>query len=182
MAHRQPLLDALSAYGQRFPDEADVVARFQEFVTAHDRCFDNDLWVGHVTGSAWLVHPMDEAVLLTHHKKLGRWLQLGGHSDGDADTPAVARREAEEESGLPVELVMPEIFDLDVHAIPARKGDPEHWHFDVRYAFRADHPDFEVTEESHALAWVPIERLNEYTDEWSVLRMAGKWADLLAPI
>ena len=177
--HRRPLLDAIEAYGARHPDERDVVRRFQDFVSGHERCFENDLWTGHITGSAWVVHPHRDEVLLTHHRKLGRWLQLGGHSDGDADTAAVARREAEEESGLAVALVDGAIFDLDVHAIPARKGDPEHWHFDVRFAFRAAGEAFTVTEESHALAWVPISRLPDYTDEWSVLRMSDKWSNLV---
>ena len=67
------------------------------------------------------------------------------------------------------------IFDLDIHAIPARNDDPEHFHFDVRFAFQADSRDFRVSAESKALAWVPIERLRDYTDEDSMLRMQVKW-------
>ena len=103
------------------------------------------------------------------------WLQLGGHSDGDPDTAAVAKREAEEESGLPVTLVSPEIFDIDVHAIPARKEDPEHEHFDVRFQLVAQREDFVVSPESIDLAWVPLVELQQYTDEESILRMQRKW-------
>ena len=99
------------------------------------------------------------------------WLQLGGHSDGDPDTAAVAKREAEEESGLPVTLVSAEIFDIDVHAIPARKDDPEHEHFDVRFQLLAERDDFVVSAESIDLAWVPLVDLQQYTDEESILRM-----------
>ena len=172
---RSRLLAAIARYGDAYPEETDVGARFQAFVQAHERCFENDLWAGHITGSAWVVDPAGERTLLTHHKKLGRWLQLGGHSDGDHDTWRVAQREAEEESGLVVTLHDEAIFDLDVHAIPARKDDPEHWHFDVRFAFRALDTRYSVSEESNDLAWVPVGEVAGYTDEWSVLRMAQKW-------
>jgi 8-oxo-dGTP pyrophosphatase MutT (NUDIX family) len=105
------------------------------------------------------------------------WIQLGGHADGDADVQRVARREAEEESGL-VQLVpaVGGIFDVDIHAIPARGDEPEHFHYDVRYAFRATGSDrFTVTRESHALAWIPVGELSAYTDEVSMHRMAHKW-------
>jgi 8-oxo-dGTP pyrophosphatase MutT (NUDIX family) len=103
------------------------------------------------------------------------WLQLGGHSDGDPDTAAVAKREAEEESGLPVTLVSSEIFDIDVHAIPASKEDPQHEHFDVRFQLLAQREDFVVSAESIDLAWVPLNALQQYTDEESILRMQRKW-------
>jgi 8-oxo-dGTP pyrophosphatase MutT (NUDIX family) len=103
------------------------------------------------------------------------WLQLGGHSDGETDTAAVAKREALEESGLPVSLISDEIFDIDVHEIPARKDDPAHEHFDIRYMLQAQHNDFVVSAESIDLAWVSIEQLESYTDEESILRMRRKW-------
>jgi 8-oxo-dGTP pyrophosphatase MutT (NUDIX family) len=174
--HRQRLLSLIDDYARRWPDEAAVVERFRTFVDAHPRCFERDCWTGHVTGSAWVTNHAGDAVLLTHHKKLDRWLQLGGHSDGDPDPLAVARREAEEEGGLAVVAVWQQIFDLDVHEIPARKGDPAHYHYDVRFAFRPIGSEaFAVSEESHDLAWVPIAGLDALTDETSMLRMAGKW-------
>ena len=175
MAHRQRLLDLLDDYETRRAGEAAVVAQFRDFVHAHERCFERDCWAGHITGSAWLVNGAGSHVLLTHHKKLDRWLQLGGHSDGESDTLLAARREAEEESGLAVVSLSPAIFDLDVHEIPARKADPAHYHFDVRFCFEACSERFQVSEESHDLAWVPIDDMRDYTDEESVLRMARKW-------
>jgi 8-oxo-dGTP pyrophosphatase MutT (NUDIX family) len=166
----------LMEYGVRRPAEARVVGRFVEFVGEHPRCFERDCWAGHVTGSAWLVNESKQAVLLTHHKKLGRWLQVGGHSDGEGDTLQVAVREAREESGLVVEVLDRAIFDVDIHKIPARKSDPAHYHFDLRFALVAAGGEaFQVSEESHALAWAPIDDLRAYTQEESVLRMARKW-------
>ena len=173
--HRRNLLEALTRYAQRHPDEQPTVDRFSRFLEGHPNCFERDCWAGHITGSAWLLDPSQSKLLLTHHRKLNMWLQLGGHSDGDPDTAAVAKREAEEESGLPVTLVSPEIFDIDVHAIPARKEDPQHEHFDVRFQLLAQREDFLVSAESIDLAWVPLNELQQYTDEESILRMQRKW-------
>jgi len=179
--HRQLLLDLLTDYAQRAPDESPVVERFRSFVIAESRCFERDLWAGHVTGSAWVLNAARDCVLLTHHRKLGRWFQLGGHSDGNSDALAVALSEAAEESGLTVEPLAPVVFDLDIHEIPARKQDPAHYHFDVRFALQVNGPEtFRVSAESLDLAWVPIARLGDYTDEESMLRMARKWPSFAA--
>jgi 8-oxo-dGTP pyrophosphatase MutT (NUDIX family) len=175
MTHRQRLLDLIGDYAVRYPDERKVVERFVSFIEENERCFERDCWAGHITGSAWLLNEAHTHVLLTHHRKLGRWLQLGGHSDGEPDTLFAARREAEEESGLAVRAVFPWIFDLDVHEIPARKSDPAHFHFDVRFVFETDSEAFAVSEESLDLAWVDVRKLETVTDEVSMLRMADKW-------
>ena len=173
--HRRELKALLAAYRERWPRESATVARFDAFVDSHPDCFHRSCRVGHITGSAWIVDTAGDRVLLAHHRKLGRWLQPGGHSDGDPDTLAVALREAHEESGLDVRALDDAIFDIDVHAIPAVGREPAHFHFDVRFLAQAEHDRFTVSEESHALAWVPAEGLGALTDEESVLRMARKW-------
>lgn len=173
--HRRNLLEKLAQYQTRYPEEQSTIDRFHALISAHANCFDRDCWAGHITGSSWLVDPSANRLLLTHHRKLDMWLQLGGHSDGDPDSQAVAVREAQEESGLGVRLMSPHIFDIDVHEIPARKSDPAHFHFDVRYALQADGDAFLVSEESLALAWVGIDELESYTTETSILRMRDKW-------
>jgi len=118
-------------------------------------------------------------VLLTHHRKLGLWLQLGGHADGDSDLVRAALKEAEEESGLRGLRIDDSIFDLDRHWIPEHGGVPAHWHYDVRYVVRAGADEaFVVSDESHALAWRDIAELAaaEATDA-SVRRMARKWLE-----
>lgn len=174
--HRRKLLGLLKDYAARYPRESATLARFVGFVHANERCFERDCWVGHVTGSAWLVNRARDQVLLTHHKKLDRWLQVGGHSDGATDPLAVAIREAEEESGLAVVALHGSVFDIDIHEIPARNSDPAHLHFDVRFALQTRNGDaFQVSAESHELAWVAVRNLTEFTEEESVLRMARKW-------
>ena len=134
---------------------------------------------GHFTGWAWVASADGMRTLLTHHRKLDRWLQPGGHADGDADLARVALREAEEETGvagLRLEEGSP-IFDLDRHWIPARGEVPGHWHYDVRYVVRAGEDErFVVSAESHDLAWRGIEALlqDPACDE-SMRRMAVKW-------
>ena len=122
--HRQRLLRLIDQYAFEHPDERPLVQSFRRFVEHEPRCFERDCWTGHVTGSAWLVNNARTHVLLTHHRKLNRWLQLGGHSDGNPDSLDVARREAEEESGLVVAPCDERVFDLDVHEIPPRNADP----------------------------------------------------------
>ncbi len=175
--HRQPLLDLLADYSARHPDEVAMVERFQRFVHDYPDCFERRLEVGHVTGSAWLVDAAGERVLLTHHRKLDIWVQLGGHADGDADVARVALTEAQEESGL-TDLVLdePVVFDVDIHRIPERPGEPAHWHHDVRFVVRARTDErYAVSAESHDLAWVDIAAIGQLTREASMLRMARKW-------
>jgi 8-oxo-dGTP pyrophosphatase MutT (NUDIX family) len=150
---------------------------YSAFARTHPDCCERTCVPGHFTGSAFVVSADGRRTLLTHHRKLDRWLQPGGHADGDADLARVALREAEEETGLRDLVVEPDVFDLDRHAIPARKVDPEHWHYDVRFVVRATgSEEFVVSEESHDLAWREIGEVAEdpHVDD-SVRRMARKW-------
>ncbi|MBD3648799.1 MAG: NUDIX hydrolase [Pseudomonadales bacterium] len=173
---RRALLQQLDAYQRRYPAEWVMAARMRDFVYHHERCFQRDLWVGHVTGSAWLLDRSGEQVLLTHHRKLDKWLQLGGHADGESEIAKVALKEAREESGITgIELLSSDIFDLDIHLIPARNGEPSHYHYDCRFLLQCtDSEDFTVSDESHDLMWIPLDELDTRTREISMQRMATK--------
>lgn len=172
-----PLSAALDAYRRRWPDEAATVGHFEQLLADPLDPFVRERLAGHFTASAWLVDADGTRVLLTHHRKLDRWLQLGGHADGDRDLPRVALKEAEEESGLRSLRLEPGLFDLDRHWIPEHKGVPAHWHYDLRYVVRADVDEgFVVSDESHALAWRDVHALaDEEGLDASVRRMARKW-------
>jgi 8-oxo-dGTP pyrophosphatase MutT (NUDIX family) len=172
-----PLEQEFLAYGRRFPEEAGSASAFAALLRDPADPFVRGRLDGHFTASAWLVDRSGTRLLMTHHRKLGIWLQLGGHADGDRDLARVALREAEEESGLAGLAVEPDIFDLDRHWIPERKGVPGHWHYDVRYVVRTgDSEAFVVSDESHALAWRPIvDVAEEGTYDASLRRMARKW-------
>jgi 8-oxo-dGTP pyrophosphatase MutT (NUDIX family) len=171
------LAAALQAYRQRWPGEAGTVDGFLALLDDAADPFVRERLAGHFTASAWLVAADGARVLLTHHRKLGLWLQLGGHADGDRDLQRAALKEAHEESGLPGLAIADGIFDLDRHWIPEHKGVPAHWHYDERYVVRAGSDEaFVVSEESHDLAWRSIAELAGQADaDPSVRRMAGKW-------
>lgn len=174
----QPLAQALARHAHRRPDQSEVVREFFDFLASAESVFERRHVVGHFTGSAWIVSQDRQRVLLTHHRKLGLWLQPGGHADGDADLARVALREADEETGVPgLMLEDGEIFDLDCHRIPPHRDDPAHLHYDVRYVVRAGSDErYVVSEESHALAWRPITDLAVDPDtDASVRRMAQLW-------
>ncbi len=136
---------------------------------------------GHFTASAWIFDPKTHEVLLTHHKKLDRWLQLGGHADGEFDLRNVALNEASEESGIPKDQLklIDFIFDMDIHSIPEFKGVKAHLHYDVRYFIIPMTKEIKISDESNDLAWIPLGKINQYTQEASVLRMVQKTQHLL---
>lgn len=161
--------------------EQQFVDRFIELLQ-HPDAFQRTHLPGHITGSAWISDTEGKAVLLTHHAKLNKWLQPGGHADGDENVMRVALREAEEETGLTtLKPFYDHIFDIDIHPIPARGDMPEHLHYDIRYWFQADrNSDLVVTEESHDLRWVSLDELPEVCNgNASMMRMARKMQPLL---
>lgn len=175
MRSRNDLILALSAYSSRFADEQKFVSSFLELLK-HPRAYFRDHLPGHLTGSAWIVDKSKHHALLVHHAKLNRWLQPGGHADGEENIVSVARREAEEETGLKNLVLLHPLFDIDIHPIPERKDFPAHHHYDVRCLFMADiADDLAISEESHALSWVPLEKIPMKVDNnGSILRMIEK--------
>jgi 8-oxo-dGTP pyrophosphatase MutT (NUDIX family) len=169
--------DNLRVYLSDHPEDEEIHDWFQRFLLSGPRVFERANASGHFTGSAWLVSADGSKVLLMHHRKLGRWLQPGGHADGDKDLARVALREAQEETGVAGLSVDEAIFDIDRHRIPARAHEPEHWHYDVRHVVRAGVDEtFVVNAESHALAWRPVvEMAGDETLDASLRRMARKW-------
>ena len=182
---REPVLRLLRAHVAR-PLEAHEAAMAKAliaFVEKYPDCAERTLRVGHLTGSAWIVDASRTRTLLTHHRKLNKWLQLGGHADGELAPLSVSLREAREESGLTqFRVVSEEVFDVDCHRIPARGREPEHWHYDIRFMLEADPREaLQISDESHDLAWVEIARLADYNDEESMLRMARKTLGTVPP-
>ena len=171
-------MTALADYARRHPDEAAATTEFAELAREQGADpYRRERLQGHFTASAWLVDADGKRTLPTHHRKLDRWLQPGGHADGDRDLARAALREAEEESGLRDLVVEGELFDLDRHWIPERGVEPGHWHYDARFVVRATgSEDFVVGEESHDLAWRDIAAIaNDPASDASLRRMAGKW-------
>ncbi len=174
--HRKPLQTKLAAHQTYDANETHMLQQIRQFIDTHPDCFERSLSVGHITGSAWIIDRDRNHVLLTHHRKLDAWFQLGGHSDGDANTLAVALREGQEESGLSnLKPVSGAIFDVDVHLIPARKNEPAHYHYDVRFLLEADrHAPLTISSESNQLAWVTLDETLNLSQDESIQRMVAK--------
>lgn len=173
---------ALRAYGQTYPSEVAVVSRFESLLAEGPHAFRRDRLAGHFTASAWVLDPGRRQVLLVLHRKLGKWLQPGGHADGNTSLIDVARKEVLEETQIPTAtpaasglLETPPILDLDIHTIPARGSVPEHEHYDVRYLLVAHAARLpQGNEENHDARWVPLASLEEFSREASILRMREK--------
>lgn len=153
-------------------EERPKVTHFIDFLKSNSQAFQRSN-KGHVTSSIWIINADKTHALLTHHKKFNEWIQLGGHNDGDVDCKSVAAKEALEESGIEnLQFLYEGIFDIDIHEIPG----PCTYHYDVRYLMHAPPGSFfKVSDESHNLAWVPFDKVSEYTIEHSVLRMNEKY-------
>lgn len=176
---RQEAIQLLENY---FPTDLQEQIFRQEmlvFMRMHENCFERSLEVGHITVSCWLINKAGDKALLTHHKKLNRWLQLGGHCDGNPDTLAVALKEAQEESGIyAIVPVTPALFDIDIHLIPENKKEAAHYHYDMRYLLQvASDEEVQVSDESHALAWINKDAAQLPSVNMSVLRMFHKWVN-----
>lgn len=176
MSYRTSLIHSIQHYQSVSRDELSFRKQFLELLE-HPRAFFRDHLPGHITASCWIVDRDRRFTLLTHHAKLNRWLQPGGHADGQEDVLAVAQREGYEETGLTsIQVAHPGIFDLDIHLIPAREEFPEHYHFDIRFLFYASMDEtITVSKESRAVVWVPNGDVPRKTaNNVSILRMAAK--------
>lgn len=174
--NRFALVNSLRDYVTPFPEEKDFIDRFLTLLSDAP-CFERTHLPGHITGSAWIVDTNRTRVLLVHHAKLNKWVQPGGHADGDENILRVALKEAEEETGIKTFTLLngEKPFDIDIHLIPKRAEFPEHFHYDVRFLLEAN-PEEQilVSEESHDVKWILLEDLEKYNEERSVLRMKEK--------
>ncbi len=176
--HKEDLLNRLSEYQTIHMDEAGMVARTLRFIEAHDNCFDRNLSYGHVTGSSWILNPAHSHTLMLHHRKLDWWLQPGGHADGDPDILQVVLKEASEETGIDeqhIHLVSEDIFDVDIHTIFPSVHDHRHEHFDIRFLFEVDDRlEIPGNDESHEVAWIPLNQVCHLNNLRSLHRMVRK--------
>jgi 8-oxo-dGTP pyrophosphatase MutT (NUDIX family) len=195
--HRQALFQSLLGYELLLTEklflnqppwasdeEKKALSNIRLFLESTPQCFESDYPAGHITGSALVCTNDGKKVLLTLHRKLNKWLQLGGHADGDSDIAQVALREAREESGLNhfrfhplcISGSQPVPFDVDIHLIPTRLTKPAHWHYDIRYLLIAEDPPelIKCSEESQDLKWFTLGEVAEISNEKSLTRQIMK--------
>lgn len=172
---RTDLIHSLQQYQTSYPEEVIFIERFL-FLLQHPDSFQRTHLPGHITGSAWIIDQTRSKVLLVNHAKLNRWLQPGGHADGDENVYHVALREANEETGLQnLRPVFDQFFDIDIHTIPTRKDMPEHDHYDIRFCFEADIQEpLIISHESTDLRWIEFADLQRMSPGSSMQRMKEK--------
>lgn len=176
--NKQSIYTLTQNYLLKYPNDSHAI-QVLEFLDNHENFWQRDNSYGHITASAWVVNESRDKVLLTHHKKLDIWIQLGGHIEPEDKTIYEAcERELREESGLKAfTLLSNEIFDIDVHKFPpSANGFPEHFHLDIRLLFQGNSEEkinFDLME-SNEVAWIPINEVENYQNARSVMRMVEK--------
>ena len=176
------LRSSLSLFNPTNEKETIYQTQMLELLSEGKIAFERKREAGHFTSSAWVLDPSSKTVLLILHSKIGKWLQPGGHADGNQDLLEVAKKELMEETGVnAVELLKTTIFDLDIHTIPAHKGIPEHLHYDLRFIFRGNsQASLEINHESKDIQWVPLDEIPKLVgNDDSICRMVEKSKDLL---
>lgn len=172
--NKSDLKQQLLSYQTDFIEEQAFPHQFIELLKSSD-AYQRTHLPGHLTGSAWILNTTKDKALLVHHAKLNKWVQPGGHADGDENILNVAVREAEEETGLKNFKIIEGIFDIDIHLIPERKDFPAHDHYDIRFLLIADEKEpILVSDESHDVKWISLNEIEKFTNERSVLRMVEK--------
>ena len=171
----QTITSLLNDYLRRFPEEKPSIDLFTAFLM-NAESLTKAQSLGHFTASTWIVNSSGEMALLTHHAKLDLWLQPGGHMEKGEDIYSAALREASEETGLTnLKLLSRELYDIDAHLIPERRGEEEHSHFDLRFLIEADGTEeLQISSESKDLRWVNLQAIQKYNDSPSIIRMVNK--------
>jgi 8-oxo-dGTP pyrophosphatase MutT (NUDIX family) len=131
---------------------------------------------GHITSTAAVLHPNGRQFLLMHHHRHRRWLLPGGHvEESDVTLCDAARREAIEETAVRIQSTgSGRLVGMDVHGIPARKGEPFHLHHDLIFVFNANSEDFAFTDEAPQVAWCGMEEFARYQLPGSIIRAAKR--------
>lgn len=177
---RNTIINEIKTYSPS-SDEKSFIPEFLNLLKS-DRCFYRDHFnPGHITSSAILFNIKGDKILMNHHKSLNKWMNFGGHCDGEEDTLAVAIRETMEESGITaIKPLSATFIDIDIHDIPThdKKNEPTHKHFDVRYVMQMTHEqDFVISDESLALKWMTIDDALNHADK-SLERFIKKATEL----
>ncbi len=176
---RQNLLNILHGFHSYDEIEAQSIKHCIALISSTDQCFEREYFnPGHLTASAIIVNRSKTKVLLTHHRKLDMWLQLGGHADGHPVLMDVALMEAHEESGLDnIKPLTDEVLRIDRHIFPAQphKDVPEHYHHDFMYLLQADtEDDYNVSHESNALRWVTFDEAKDMVNDKAIKQTIKK--------
>jgi 8-oxo-dGTP pyrophosphatase MutT (NUDIX family) len=185
--NKQPILDLLENHQTSFVEEIEFQKQMIDFLEQNDDFALRSNLIGQITGSAWVVNKEHTKALLIHHKKLNKWLQIGGHIEAtDQTIEETVLREVKEESGLKtLKLLSSSIYDIDIHTIPQNKEVAEHLHFDIRLIIEADENEALIpqNEEILDIKWYDLHEVQNLTEsttttDQSIKRMVDKMKNL----
>ena len=164
-------------------DEMKFIPDVLHLLNTKENCFYRDCFdPGHITGSALLINATSDKVLLNHHKIFDKWMNFGGHADGQEDIKAVAWRETIEESGIQdINFFKQGIFDIDIHLVPenSHKKEKAHFHYDIKFLLQANTEEFHLSDESVDLKWCSYEQAQELVqNDQPMKRVLSKWHNL----
>ena len=172
--------DALELVNAFDPGDDGLAAKSKDLTALLLRCTDAALsrdqyGPGHITGSALILNPAGNRILVMHHHRHQRWLLPGGHvEEGDETPDATARREAIEETGVMLADSIGPLSGIDVHGIPGRKGEPYHLHHDLIFAFRAESEEFTCSQEAPRIAWCGLGEFARFALPMNIVRSAER--------
>jgi 8-oxo-dGTP pyrophosphatase MutT (NUDIX family) len=172
------ILDLLQNYQTSFSGEVEFQKQMTRFLEQNDDFDLRSNLIGQITGSAWIVNKERTKVLLIHHKKLNKWLQIGGHiEDSDQTIEETILREVKEESGLTnVKLLSSSIYDIDIHTITQKKEIAEHLHFDIRLIVEADENEILIPQDEEILdiKWYPLHEVQNLAESNASINQSMK--------
>ena len=180
---RDELLEFTPVNEQEQRDKREMIRWLDR---GEDAIYTRENHAAHMTASAWVVSPDRKHVLMAYHNLYHSWAWLGGHADGETELRNVARREAEEESGVSrLKLLHDGIFSIEILTVDGhvKKGEyvPSHLHLNVTYLFEAgmDERLFVKPDENSAVGWIAVDELAEKVSEpwmlkWVYEKLCGK--------
>ena len=172
------LFNQLDEYARRHTQEKHNIEQTKQFLSTRNPTEWKKDPSGHITGSAWLMDPGTNAILLTLHKKHRRWYQLGGHMEQENHPTDTAHREAQEESGIcNISMIHSKIFHLGIYQVPATNSSPAHTHYDFCYLFKIapTAKQFKISSESLELKWFSLAELTQLPACHHVEDIVLKW-------
>lgn len=170
------IFEKLNLYFKSSIEQENLYKKYLSVEAIGNELFNRKNYPFHFTASAWILDSERSNTLLIYHKKIQKWIQPGGHADGETNLAKVALKEAFEETGLQsLTLINDDIFDFDFTPIEALLDVPAHIHLDVRYAIEADKNEIVLeSAESEGVNWIPLQQLLIESEDAGVLRMCKK--------
>lgn len=176
------VIGLLEGHANEDPVQRDVASRMLEFARTHSDALVRTCADAHFTGSALVVEEGSDRFIVLFHTKLQKWLQPGGHVDGNANMAASALREAIEETGIDGLRVVRPAIDLDIHEVRP-PAEPPHLHLDIRFLVLAPRGSVPVgNHESREIRWATLADLDALGADESLHRLARNGLELAARI